>query len=300
MKLTIVMATDFSDSSEAALNYLLKFIAKAEINLFLLYVQPVPLISSDLPYDVVYKELKHAREVSHRNLLRMSKKIISLHPEVKLNYIFEEGDVEERIVDTAKDLKPDLLVIGTKSKGNFFKWFEGSTTSYLIRSACSPVMVVPQDVKFKEVRECVFASSFQDEDKIFINHAGKISSLSNARLSVLNVVKKLNDSAKERLMKFTSSIKRTAKYHNLEFKVREGHEEVEREIGNYLHESRPQLVFMATHKKTFMQKLLGKSITEKVAEVSPVPLIVYHTENEAEKQQKQERPIKKKKIPARY
>jgi len=53
------------------------------------------------------------------------------------------GDPAEEITHYADDNEVDLIVMGRHGRGGVRRWFTGSTTERVLRSATAPVLAVP-------------------------------------------------------------------------------------------------------------------------------------------------------------
>ena len=70
------------------------------------------------------------------------------------------GGVAEEIVNLARDLEADLIVMGNRGHGGLRRAIEGSISEYVIRTAHCPVMIVrvDNDKKQKGFWRRVFSS----------------------------------------------------------------------------------------------------------------------------------------------
>ncbi len=57
--------------------------------------------------------------------------------------VAKEGRPGHVIVDVAKEVKSDMIVIGRAGRGAISEYFFGSTADYVVRHAPCPVLVVP-------------------------------------------------------------------------------------------------------------------------------------------------------------
>lgn len=60
-----------------------------------------------------------------------------------LRVIPASDDAGQAIVDIARDLHPDVIVLGSEQKGFFARLFTGSVSDYVAHHAPCPVLVVP-------------------------------------------------------------------------------------------------------------------------------------------------------------
>ena len=139
----ILAPIDFSDCSDKALAYAAEFAEKLKAELICVYVvpdlsaavpdavMPVPIATPDLD-----EILQSARESVAK---RMADK--------KLDGVTHRGDVRigsasTEIVEAAKELQADLIVIGTHGRGPIAHFLLGSVAEKVVRTAPCPVLTV--------------------------------------------------------------------------------------------------------------------------------------------------------------
>ena len=62
---------------------------------------------------------------------------------IELDVILREGTPSKEILQMAKELKADLIVMGTNGKDNITDYFLGTTSENVISKSNCPVLVVP-------------------------------------------------------------------------------------------------------------------------------------------------------------
>ena len=69
--------------------------------------------------------------------------IHKLHADdIEIDYLLHSGKPEKAIVEVAKQLGTDLIVIGTDGRDNVMDFVVGTTTEHVINAAPCPVLVV--------------------------------------------------------------------------------------------------------------------------------------------------------------
>jgi nucleotide-binding universal stress UspA family protein len=69
--------------------------------------------------------------------------IVTAHPDVKFGRLaLERGDPRDGILDIARDLECDLIVIGTHGRRGFARLVLGSVTEHVLRRATCPVLTL--------------------------------------------------------------------------------------------------------------------------------------------------------------
>jgi nucleotide-binding universal stress UspA family protein len=146
---TIVLATDFSEQSQLALEYARIFVKRFDANLRVLHVVEIPAVFGvDVPSPDIAGLAEQAIETAQEALSR------TLAPLTETNVIGQVlvGDPAARIVQYANDHAADLIVMGTHGRGGVAHFFMGSVAERVMRAAPCPVFTV-RDV---EALQCAF------------------------------------------------------------------------------------------------------------------------------------------------
>jgi len=135
----ILVPMDFSDCSQKALEYAIPFAMQFGAKLILLHVVepyvPMPDVTT-VDWGVIDAQL---RESAQEQLKRLRQ---SLGKEVKSEAEFRFGRPEFEIVQLAKELDIDLIILSTHGRTGLAHAFLGSTTERVVRHAGCPVLVV--------------------------------------------------------------------------------------------------------------------------------------------------------------
>jgi nucleotide-binding universal stress UspA family protein len=136
---TILVTTDFSDTSKKAFGLATQVSKKFEAKLVLLYVRETHLPPLVLDYAVA---LPPALEAEHQEKTRktLEKEAEQLGPDVES--VVVEGTPHIEIVRLAEERELDMIVMATHGRGFFSHAILGSTTERVIRRAPCPVLVV--------------------------------------------------------------------------------------------------------------------------------------------------------------
>jgi nucleotide-binding universal stress UspA family protein len=84
------------------------------------------------------------RKIAIESKQEMQKIIQKLHAEdIEVEYLLREGRPEEEIVETAKRIHADLIIIATDGRDSIMDFVKGTVTEHVINSLCCPVLVIP-------------------------------------------------------------------------------------------------------------------------------------------------------------
>ncbi|WGQ09840.1 universal stress protein [Pedobacter gandavensis] len=160
---TIVVTTDQSANSSAAIRFAIYLAKERKASLVILHVYHVlkPLIWSDNAYQV-YK-LSLLQQIRHETTLFIKKIIKSMNlTEVDFQLVLiAHKDVTEGILQFTADSPCDYLCISTRGAGKVAKLF-GTHTSKLILHAKVPVICIPSAHRKKECSSVLYASDMTD------------------------------------------------------------------------------------------------------------------------------------------
>ena len=138
---TIVVATELSGCSEAALEYARKLAAAYGARIVLAHgIDPMEYANVDALPDPVLSELTgKAREVLDRLSAGLLREGIPSHSELR------QGAVAQMLLDVARQYQAGLIVIGTKGMEGAGPVIVGAIAEQLVRQAPCPVLAVAAD-----------------------------------------------------------------------------------------------------------------------------------------------------------
>lgn len=138
----ILVPVDFSPYADHALVYALGLADKLQARLTLLHVmQPIPLGAGDALTVFPPAYLQELETEAQHSLEQALQRVhdAGLQGDTTLVY----GVPFQRIVDTARDLHADLIVMGTHGRTGLTHVLLGSVAEKVVRLAPCPVLVIP-------------------------------------------------------------------------------------------------------------------------------------------------------------
>ena len=136
----ILVPTDFSPASKTALWYALRIaeVRNSEITLLHVLEPQDPAVLADPRAAVSFSEQES--EEALRGLVDSAKTVGA----VRTNSMFRTGVATHEIIEAAKELDVDLIVIATHGFTGWKRFALGSTAERVARAATCPVLVVRQ------------------------------------------------------------------------------------------------------------------------------------------------------------
>jgi nucleotide-binding universal stress UspA family protein len=153
LPLTRILAPlDFSEAAEAALQFALPFARASGAQLDLLHVIPPVVWLADAWYPAA--ELSALRQVNRFEnrqqaaaLARLQQRADALQDPTRIRALVRRGEPARTIVDVARQLRSDWVVLSTCGRSGLTRFFLGSTAEAVVRRAPCPVLTVRQPAR---------------------------------------------------------------------------------------------------------------------------------------------------------
>ncbi len=184
----ILVATDFSQASEHAVDFALEFARHYGSELFVVHaLEPEPRQS--VPLDPLPRELNRQRIEAerHMNSLENDPRMKAVSHHVRLR----SGKAWEVLAAMTQTEEADLLIVGTHGRGYLKKLALGSVAEEVLRQADCPVITVGPNVvrpEFADCRSILFATDFGPASRKALPYAISLAQESGAKLVLLHMV----------------------------------------------------------------------------------------------------------------
>lgn len=137
----ILVPTDMSHFAELAMDYALLFRKKLGSRLTLLYADEVRLPIEFLEYPLGYY-LENAPDTKLRIQEKLRDFAILKAPEGGVEAVVVDDSPARAIIETAKNMNADLIIMGTHGRSGWKRAILGSVTEAVLRDADTPVLTV--------------------------------------------------------------------------------------------------------------------------------------------------------------
>lgn len=284
----ILVPIDFSEQSENALEtaaYYARTYGYEIIAMHMLEVSTATIINANTTKETVLY-LKLAEKRFNTFLDKEYLKDIKITPIIKHYKIFTE------LNDVSKEEKINLIIMGSKGATGFKEFFIGSTAQKVIRHSDVPVLVVKDKPITNGFKKAIFACDFSDDSigpyrrikrfcnfinletkMVYINTPGKsFVSSSEMRALVKSFFEKADNNSH-----YIDDVHYISDY------------TIEAGITNFAKNSDADLIIMTTHGRSSFSQLFDHSITEDVANHSPIPVISFKILPEHIRKQKKQK-----------
>lgn len=165
---TILLATDFSEASEAAFRYALSLADHLRSKIVFLHVEHTPATDIQASGGMLEQVMQHRHKAAMEGLNKMkldtAEYAFANNTHIESDHILTTGMIVEEILHAAKALQPDFVVVGSPVKRAFHNIFSGDITAVLIRKLHYPLIIVPENQRAVGVGDILFATGWDEGD----------------------------------------------------------------------------------------------------------------------------------------
>ncbi len=275
----ILVAIDGSESSKNALKQAIK-LANDE-KCWITVVSVVPPYEGELEL-VGVKNIRAAIRKPCEDALSEAEKIAETERR-SIKTVCEEGEVYERIVGIAEAENYGIIVMGRRSKSRFERSLIGSVTARVIGHSQRDVLIVPEGTaigwknillttdgsKYSEAaaeKAIDFAKSYGGELKVISVVDVPSEYYAEAPKAVEDLIKKAKG--------FVGNLKEKAEASNISTETFVGEGDAYKVITDLAKKEKADVIFMGSHGRTGIKRLLMGSVTEKVIGYALCPVLI--------------------------
>ncbi len=272
----ILCPVDFSEVSLNAIEFAAKLAEAQHASLILLNVFTEEDFNQILEADAINKEYNEKLNLAENKLKSLADEINNSEKRKGLigcTYEFRSGKLSDTVLEIAETDKIDLIVMGTTGITGLAEKYVGSKVLKIIENAPCSVFVVPSGQHFHKIKSIVYATDYQEEDKIAIQQAISLATVFKAALSVLHVSHAETDINVALYEEFVEEIKSFAHYEKLHFR-REVVSHTAKGLKEYMAREKADLLILLYKKRNFFQNLFHHSVTRELYEFSDFPFMV--------------------------
>jgi len=202
----------------------------------------------------------------------------------------KSGEPADRLVGYVEDRDVDLVVMGTHGRRGVRRMLLGSVTEEVVRKAGCPVFTIQAEVERtpgQAVRRILVPVDFSEASEAAVRHATEIAQTYGAEVHLLHVVEEVlypsaygvtppSMSSQNVVVRVEEALGKMARE-----KIGYEHVQVSATVGyapltilDYVEENEIDLVVIATHGRSGLDRVLLGSVAERVIRQSPVPVFV--------------------------
>lgn len=275
---TIVAATNFSPVSLNAVNYAADMAGVIDARLCILHVIPLPVTFSEVPAPA--NSLVQMEKDAEQQMQELKEKTaaraygrIDIDTEVRTGYIIPE------LENYCEGIQPYAVVVGAESAGAVERFFSGGQTTSAIEALHCPVIVVPPEAHFTNIRKIGLACDLRDVvDTIPFNQIKSLVNKFKAELHIIHINEVTKpvfdpDTIAESgwLQDILGELK--PKYHFIKY-IKE--DEMEKGITDFAEQYKIDLLITVPKKHNLLSKLFQHSHSKRLVLQAHIPVLSIH------------------------
>jgi nucleotide-binding universal stress UspA family protein len=264
----ILHATDYSENSISALKYAFNLSKKLNASLFVIHV------FDSLPFGLDEK-------TDNRHLMILAdfckKHYDGNIDELDISFdVIEDKSIVNAILKKANNLNASLIISGTKSEKVLNELLSANKAKQLIEKASCPVLTVPKQEGDNTLKTIVYASDFEENDISAIYDLVNIARPFDAKIKIVHVASKKDDSEIEKMDWFTDLLNDKVKYDNIDVEIVYSVDVFEA-LKTYLENKNADMVTMLKrNSKGIMNMIFHIDLVKKMETLGNIPLMSFN------------------------
>ena len=273
----IIFPTDFSASSKNAFLYAIEVAKVFDASIEVVHCFS-PAFDPNQP--IVVEPLEESRKFINERL----KRFVNLYPDqmlgrdnkkVEISYEALMGFPVEEIVRLSKEESPFMIVMSTTGEHNLIDKIFGSVSAAVSRNAHSPVLLIPNGVAYRPIKQIMYASNYESVEEEMIKDITLFSQIFGASIHFVHVAQEKDSliALEDEVFRdmFDESVPPVA----FEFNTIQNNDIVEG-LNEYANDKKIDLAVFVTYYRSFWSNLMHRSQTRKMALNTKLPLLVMH------------------------
>lgn len=196
--------------------------------------------------------------------------------QLEMNSIVKLGLPSEDIARLAKENNFQLIVMGTKGATGLDRFIFGSITANVIEDSdvkC-PVLAVPKGAVLRGIKHILFGMDYEEDDVPAIDDLLEFAGYFDARVTCLHVNMNDEQISSDRLEKeILEDTYWFTPYNKIKFELVKS-ESTQVGLAQYIKENAIDLAAVMPRKRSFMESLFHKSVSNHLASYAGVPVLV--------------------------
>lgn len=271
----VLLAVDGSGRSREMMNMLLALPSMQNLQINVMHVIPNSINSEAITEYRIAGEKIVDREVKN---LRLSKGNSTVS-------ILKEGEPKDVVCKVAEELKPDLMIMGSRGLGRLQAILANSVSQYVFQLSDAPMLLIKDDVYIKTIRSIMVSVDGSDSAKNCLDLAIKIvSGAVDVEIFLVRVVKRKDDANAETdpaLIEASAKLKRM----NIPSRSFISFGDVGKEICKLADESNASMLMIGSPDRRpsiarnlpDLDRLLGSSVSDYVRVNATCPVLLTRT-----------------------
>ena len=268
----ILVPTDFSETGKLAVEHAAYMAQLYNAELFLVHLIEVPVLLPNVyEASVMMHDIDDVEKTVSEQIEAMSLKIMNKY-DIKVKSIVETGYVASGISEIAKNMKCDIIVMGTHGASGFEEYFIGSNAQKTINQAPCPVITIQTHATQKGFRNIVMPIDNTDHSRQKVDH---VIDLASKYISVVHILGLLNiDEDENKFNIKLDAIEKAIKKAGLPYerKIVKGRN-IAIEAMKYSEAVKADLIVIMTDHESHLNEMLMGALAKQIVNHSLIPVM---------------------------
>jgi nucleotide-binding universal stress UspA family protein len=274
---TLLVPTDFSEVAKNAALYAIQLATQVKATKIVLYnAYQAPVITEPTMPIVQLVDIETLKTITEEGLETFKNELQAACPaSIQLETMSEFAVLSSNIEDVCDRTSADAVVIGITGGSKLEEVLIGSTATSVVNHCKVPVLIIPPNASFTEIKSVALACDFKKMEKgTPLGPIKKILDDTGASLMVLNVEHN-GKSHKEQAEKEVEKLQELLKPYSPQFHFVENNDFVEG-INEFADSHHVDMIITIPKKHGLFDGLFRRSHTKQLAFHSHVPLMCIH------------------------
>jgi len=268
---TILYTTDFSDAAENALNFAVRMAESSQSKLLLFHTYDIPYDHSER----VDADIEAMKKKSRKAMDKLESSIRS-RPDLEnleVETIIGTGSTVTSILETAREVQPNLIVMGTRGASGIKKLIFGSNTAEIIMHSEFPVLAIPEEFKFEHIAELVYATDYREADLEILSDIIQLARLLDVPVRVLHLTDEDTLTEEIKFRGFKDLVRETINFQNITHELLYSEQFLDG-LDRYLEEHLRAIMSLGSYRRNLLERMVNRSTGMEMAYHSRLPLLV--------------------------
>jgi|GEM_PF-831903 len=277
---TILFPTDLSENALQASEYAGMLAEKFDASIMIMNCYSVPILTDANEYQLptnVEAFATESKKIAVENMAEFKKKFMETTnlAEERISDKIVYGIVPDEILAMAKNIKADMIVMGTKGASNILDKWIGTTAQTIMKRAECPVWVIPHNAKVNYPKKFLYAADLLQDEISATQKLMEFVKPLEANCKIIHINDNFEVKVSEVVATSIGELKEEFKNDDSVF-VRNIHRnDVVEGIEAYIQTYKPDVLALAIHEKSFFEKLFVQSVSNHFVFGSNIPLLLF-------------------------
>ncbi|PTX18797.1 nucleotide-binding universal stress UspA family protein [Pontibacter mucosus] len=277
----ILCPTDFSGTSDKAVEYAVHIAQHAGAHLTLLHVVHLPIVDTSetalVASELLGEQMRNATDKLKATVLHLEETYgANRDGGFTCDFLVKEALLTDVAKQLSKQENYDLIVMGTTGcDSTMEELLIGSNTEAVMEEVKCPVLSVPRDAAPAKVERIVYASDYSEEDIAAMREVVQLGSCFGAKIDVVHIVKKPGEQDGEEAAAFRLEMQGLFPDVPLTFQELVNRHRDEG-LMEFYNQAGGDVLAMVRREKGFLKSLFTQSLAERMTYQAKVPLLILH------------------------